>query len=81
MTILAKRKDDMSPSLHLQISEDNDGDLIVSIMDGRIPVVHVEYCSIMGTGVAANSQHTRAALKLLALAMAEDNRQSPHPAA
>lgn len=67
------RKEDMSPDGELQVTQQEDGDLIVTVFqkDPRSCVASVEFC--IGASGGGGSSRTHKALLALAKAMAEDN--------
>jgi hypothetical protein len=76
---VVERVEDMSPVGRLQVLQQDDGDIIVSVSedigDGlRGPWASVEFC-IPGTG-GGHSPRTHAALLELMRAMAQDERES-----
>lgn len=74
----AERFEDMSPRGRLQVLQQDDGDMLVAIVEdsegeyGGI-MVGVEFCTSGG-----KSPKTLAALRNLMQAMAEDNADRPH---
>lgn len=72
------RKEDMSPDGWLSVFKENDGDLIVTIFDSERGMCSAQFCTpIMGGG---RSPKVRDALIQLALAIAEENKDTPHAA-
>jgi hypothetical protein len=72
---VVSRPEDMSPSGGMTLMLQADGDVIVAVHDGEANESCVEYCTPMSGG--GRSRHTLRALKLLALAMARDNEDTP----
>lgn len=71
------RKEEMSATGCLTLFRQEDGDIILTAMDGEGNSATVEFCSLyMGGG---KSPRTREALLDLMLAIIEDKRQRPKP--
>lgn len=75
MTRVVQRIEDMSTTGRLEILQQDDGDIIVSVSEDdhgqRMPASSVEFC-IPGLG-GGHSPRTHAALRALMDAMAHDN--------
>ena len=69
------RKEGMSVSGRLRLLRQEDGDMCVAIIDDEGNEASVEFCT-PGFG-GGKSPKTLAALRALALAMMEDNKQDP----
>jgi len=70
MTRCVERFEDMSPIGRLRLYCQDDGDLIVEVIDSNENFAHVEFCMPMTGG--GQSEHTHAALRHLMVAMAKD---------
>lgn len=65
-----ERFEDMSPTGRLKLLQQDDGDMIVSCIDGDGGETHVEFCMPMSGG--GQSANTHEALRRLMVAMAQD---------
>lgn len=76
------RREDMSPTGHLEVMLDGDSDVIVAVTTGSgvddFAQASVEFCTV-GVG-GGGSPRTRAALIALMLAIEADNAESPRKA-
>jgi len=72
------RKEDMSPDGRLRVFQQDDGDVIISIVpssDGIKMLPSAEFCTRSGGG---RSPHTRKAILALMEAMRKDNAEDPN---
>jgi hypothetical protein len=73
------RREDMSPDGFLSIVEINDGDMLLTIAEGKLnggigKIVSAQFCTFVGGG---QSPRTLVALKQLAEALSLDNETCP----
>lgn len=76
---LYERVEDMSPDGKLQLIVQEDGDIIVSVIENHehrgFQWASVEFCTL-GSG-GGRSRHTREALRALIIAIQKDNEERP----
>ncbi len=74
---IVDRKEDMSPDGYLKLIQEEDGDIIVTVLSGKrnggiLGSASVQFCTRTGGG---RSYRTREALQALMRAMARDNEE------
>lgn len=69
------RKEDMSVNGRIRLLRQEDGDMIIAVIDDEGHMASVEFCV---TSAGGKSPRTHEALCNLALAIMEDNKNEPH---